>query len=470
VSTPRQLEVVARATPAATAARFAVIVIGTACISALVRLVDADLATAALALFALVVLAASFGASYGAVAVMCGYLALNYWFTDPVDALVIDKVEDLVPLLAFAMAAAACALPAARLDARPVAAVVAVSITSAVLVGGDADLVVAALVLLGIVVVTAVMGVASAVTAVAASYLALNYWFTPPVGSLEITKVQDLVPLVAFAAAAAASAATVARIEWLRRRAALVEQREFEARVSQATSESRAAFLAAMTHNLRTPLATIKTSLSALLASPEGPVAQRVQLLDNARAETDRLERLVTKVLELARIHAGAMEPSPEPVDLGELAGASARRLDHLAGQRQVQVKVQSDDIVVASVDPDMLDLVFIVMLENALRFAPPHSQIDVVVERGATGESIVRVVDHGPGIPAQHHEAVFEEFVRLDRDGAGSGLGLTIARTMVEAHGGRIWIQDTPGGGATVVASLPEVLPEVVPEVETVR
>ena len=112
----------------------------------------------------------------------------------------------------------------------------------------------------------------------------------------------------------------MARIEWLRRRAAIVEQREFEARVSQATSENRAAFLTSMTHNLRTPLATIKTSLSALLASPEGPVEQRVQLLTNARTETDRLERLVTKVLEArATLEDGTTRPFSQRERIGAL-------------------------------------------------------------------------------------------------------------------------------------------------------
>ena len=146
-------------------------------------------------------------------------------------------------------------------------AVVAVGGASALLVACDADLVVAALCLLGVVVVTAVMGLPSAATAVVASYLALNYWFTPPLQSLEITKAQDLVPLLAFTSAAAASAATVARVHWLRqRRAHRPSSARFDARVAQATSDSRAAFLASMTHNLRTPLATIKASISALLA------------------------------------------------------------------------------------------------------------------------------------------------------------------------------------------------------------
>jgi two-component system sensor histidine kinase KdpD len=447
-------------TRGATVARFAGVVVLVAAVTVVLLAVDADIAAAAVALLAVVALAACFGPPYAVWAVVCAYLALNFWFTEPVHALGIEKVEDLVPLFTFVVAAVACSIPSAHLDLRPVGAVIVAGAAAALLVAFDVDLVIAALLLLGVVVLTAVMGVPSAATAVGASYIGLNYWFIPPVGSLEITKAQDLAPLIAFAVAAAASVGTIARINWLRQHAADTEQQAFEARVAQATSDSRAAFLAAMTHNLRTPLATIKTSVSALLASPDGPVEQRVLLLTNARAETDRLERLVTKVLELARIHAGAIEPSPEPVDLGELAGAAARRLEHLAREHHVAVKVHSPDIVVASVDPDMLELVFIVMLENALRFAPSNSQIDVHVELMPSGAAGVRVVDHGPGIPTAQHEAVFDEFVRLDRDGAGSGLGLTIARTMIEAHGGRMWVEDTPGGGATVVISLPEERP----------
>ena len=183
--------------------------------------VDADLATAALVMLAVVVVSSAFGAGYGAVATVCAYLALNWWFTDPTGTIAIDKVEDLVPLVAFVLAALACSRPKAHLDVRPLVAVVAVGSASAVLLACDADLVTAALVLLGVAVVTAVLGLPSAVTAVVACYLALNYWFTPPIGSLEITKAEDLVPLLAFIAAAAASAGTVARIDWLRRRAAV---------------------------------------------------------------------------------------------------------------------------------------------------------------------------------------------------------------------------------------------------------
>jgi len=433
----------------------AVIVVGGVATAVLLA-VDADLATAALTFLGLVVVAAGFGWAFGGFAVVLAYLALNLWFTDPTGTLSVDKVEDLVPLAAFALAAVACARRSPRLDLQPLGAVTAVGIVTAVLVATDADLVTASLVLLGVVTVTAVFGVGSAVTAVVAGYLALNFWFTPPIGSLEITKGDDLVPLIAFVLAAAMAVATVARINWLRQRAAIVEQREFDARLARATSDERAMFLATMTHNLRTPLATIRASISALMASPDGDTERRRSLLANARAETDRLDRLVTKVLEMSRIHAGALEPSRELVELGELAGRAVRRLHDLAGAAQVCVAVTADDLVMASVDPDMIELVVIVMLENALRFAPSHSRIDVLVERSRL-DALVKVVDHGPGIPVEHREAVFDEFVRIDREHSGSsGLGLTIARTMIRAHGGEIWVEETPGGGATVVTSVP--------------
>lgn len=443
------------------AAQLGILALLTAAVTGALVTLDADLAAASLAFLAVVVFVARYGHLHAALSVACTFLALNWWFTSPTGALEIAKVEDLVPLLAFAIAAVPASFPAARHDLRPLVAILAVGGASALLLAGDADLVVAALCLLGVVVVTAVMGVASATTAVVASYIALNYWFTPPLGSLEITKVQDLVPLVAFTLAAATSAATVARVHWLHRRAVMTEQHAFDARVAQATSDSRAAFLASMTHNLRTPLATIKASVSALLASPDGDVGQRISLLANARAETDRLERLVTKVLQLARIHAGTLEPSPEPVDVGEMAGVAGRRLQHLASEKGLRVAV-TGDLVMALVDPDMLELVLIALLENALRFAPPGTEITVVVADERHERAVVRVIDRGPGVPDAKREEVFDEFVRLDRANPGSGLGLTIARSMVEAHDGRLWIEETPAGGATVVMSLPLVTASV--------
>ena len=322
----------------------------------------------------------------------------------------------------------------------------------------DADLAVASMVYTGLVVVVALLGPVAAAFAVVGSYVALNFWFTPPFESLEINQFEDLLPLIVFAAVAAVSAGTVSRLDWLRRRQAEIEHQMFEARVSSAVNESRAAFLSAMTHNLRTPLATVKATVSGLGSSPAiTNGSEEAALVAIAVDETDRLERLVTKVLELSRIHAGALQPSAEPTDVGELAGVAVRRMRHLARGRTIRL-ASGDELLIVTVDPSMIELVFVVLLENALRYAPEGTEILLRADAGADGSCELRVVDHGPGIPAADRERVFEEFVRLDAREQGSGLGLAIARALVEAHGGRIWVETTPGGGATVAFSLPDV------------
>ena len=213
-----------------------------------------------------------------------------------------------------------------------------------------------------------------------------------------------------------------------------------------------------MTHNLRTPLASIKAAVSTL----QDPAADldaetRARLLQIAHDEAERLERLVNKVLELSRIHAGVLEPRREPTDVGELARGAVRRLRYFAARDRVRLSVEGDVLVVA-VDPEMIELVLVVLLENALRFAPAGTEVAVVAEPTPHGGCAIRVVDHGPGIPPQYREKVFEEFARLDGppDSTGSGLGLTIARAFVDAHGGQIAVETTAGGGATLVVTLP--------------
>jgi len=256
-----------------------------------------------------------------------------------------------------------------------------------------------------------------------------------------------------------ASGLTVARVNALRRRAEEHEQAAFDARLVAAVNESRAAFLAAMTHNLRTPLASIKAALSTL-QDPDAHLdgETRARLLHIAHDETERLERLVNKVLELSRIHAGVIEPRREPTDVGELTRGAVRRLRHLAARDRVRLSVEGG-VLVVSVDPEMIELVLVSVLENALRFAPAGTEVAVVAEPADHGGCTIRVVDHGPGIPVHQRDKVFEEFARLDGppDSGGSGLGLAIARAFVDAHGGAIRVDTTPGGGATFVIELPE-------------
>jgi two-component system, OmpR family, sensor histidine kinase KdpD len=336
-------------------------------------------------------------------------------------------------------------------------AVVAVGITTVILRATDADLTIAALVYLVVVVLSALGGYLSGAIGAVLAYLALNYWFIPHYESFKLESWDGVVTAIAFGLAAVAAGFTVARINGLRRQAEEHERAAFDARFDAAVNESRAGFLAAMTHNLRTPLASIKASVETL----EDPTVTldeptRAQLLGTAHEETERLERLVTKVLELSRIHAGAIEPRREPIDIGEITRGAVRRLRYLAARDRVHLTV-ADDAVVATVDPDMIELVLVVLIENALRVAPAGTTVAVDVSR-AGEECEIRVIDRGPGVAPEHREKIFEEFVRVEGapDTTGSGLGLAIARALVTAHGGTIGVEDTPCGGATFTVTVP--------------
>ena len=402
-----------------------------------------------------IVLVGRLGATPVVVVGVTSCIALNVWFIAPIGSFQLVKSENVAPFLAFAIASIVCLRRDVRAVGPELAWVVVAAATGALLVF-DASLVVAATTFTGIVVVVALLGSTAAAVSVVSSYVALNFWFTPPYESLEITKFEDLVPLIMFVVVAAVSAGTVARIDWLRRRQVEIERKAFDAQLSSALNESRAAFLATMTHNLRTPLATIKAVIYEVAASSEGQRdRQAAQLLETAGDEIDRLERLVTKVLELGRIHAGALEPHVEPTDAAELARVASRRLRTLARQHDLRLAVDSQ-LLIVMVDPAMIELVLVIALENAIRFAPKGSEVLVRASAAPNGRCEIRVADHGPGIAPGDRERIFEEFVRLDPSTQGSGLGLTIARAIVEAHGGRIWVEPTPGGGATIAFSLP--------------
>src|SRR5262249_28682003 len=146
-------------------------------------------------------------------------------------------------------------------------------------------------------------------------------WFIPPTGALFARVADDIYPLIAFVIAASVCGVVVARLDAMRRRAEQHERAAFRAELDSAINENRAGFLSAMTHNLRTPLASIKAA-AATLASRDVSVSDdpRSRLVSTIHDEADRLERLVTKVLELSRVHAGALDARCEATDVTELA------------------------------------------------------------------------------------------------------------------------------------------------------
>jgi two-component system, OmpR family, sensor histidine kinase KdpD len=234
------------------------------------------------------------------------------------------------------------------------------------------------------------------------------------------------------------------------------EQERAHAQALVETDRLRSALLNSVSHDLRTPLASIKASASSLL-DPDvawNPSEQR-EFLDTIDQESDRLSRLVHNLLDMSRIEAGALDPHLTETTLAEVVGPVVRRARAQTSQ-QLLVEIP-EDLPTVLVDPVRLDQVFTNLVDNAGRYA--GDQPVTLAGRTVDGRVELRVIDHGPGIPAAERERVFDQFYRLRRNGHrpdGTGMGLAVCRGIVSALGGQIHVQATPGGGATFVVSLP--------------
>lgn len=229
------------------------------------------------------------------------------------------------------------------------------------------------------------------------------------------------------------------------------------ARMESETSQLRAALFSSVTHDLRTPLASIKASVTSLLdrSATHDPEQQR-ELLATVLEETDRLNRLVGNILDLAKVRAGALVPAKEPTSVEEVIYSVLHRMAPALHGVRVRTVIRPD-LPEVPVDPVQIDQALTNLIENAARFSPPGGE--VVVSASLWHSAVqVRIVDQGPGIPPEDRERLFEPFVRRDAGGGrgGSGLGLAIARAIVLAHGGRIWVEGAPSGGTVVVFELP--------------
>jgi two-component system sensor histidine kinase KdpD len=241
--------------------------------------------------------------------------------------------------------------------------------------------------------------------------------------------------------------------------AASVELEELEeeaesAGALSAASELRAALLSAVSHDLRTPLAAIKASVTSLLQRDvEWMPEARQEFLETIEEETDRLNALVGNLLDMSRLNAGALEITAAPVGLEEVLPAAVRSL----GARNDSIDLEVPETLPRVVaDRGLLERALANVIENAIRFSPPGTPARVTAGV-VDGVVDVRVVDRGPGVPAAQRERLFVPFQRLGDSGndEGVGLGLAVAKGFVEAMGGELEVEDTPGGGLTIVARL---------------
>lgn len=239
-------------------------------------------------------------------------------------------------------------------------------------------------------------------------------------------------------------------------RTRLVEE-EARAIILEQTNELKSALLAAVSHDLRTPLAAIKASSSALLdPSVTWNVETRDELLVAIDEETDRLTLMVSNLLDLSRIEGGALKPNLDWQDIGELLDDVRLRMTRQTAEHDVRIVVD-EHLPVISLDYVEIVQVVINLVGNAIKYSPTATPIILTAWRHRD-EVRISVQDHGMGIPAHRLPHVFETFYRAHEQGpvAGSGIGLAICKGLVEAHGGRIWATSQEGQGTTVTFSLP--------------
>jgi two-component system sensor histidine kinase KdpD len=219
---------------------------------------------------------------------------------------------------------------------------------------------------------------------------------------------------------------------------------------------ARSALLAAVGHDLRTPLAGIKVAVSSLRQSDATlPPEAQAELLATIEESTDTLTDLVDNLLGLSRLQAGVLNVHVDLVPLDAVVGSA---LLHL-GPRSTQINVEvPDDLPMVRADAGLLERVVVNLLANAQTASPPGQPVEVSANVAADQVSLI-IADSGPGVPAELRDRIFEPFQRLhDRSTTGLGLGLAIARGFMEAMGGQIRPTDTPGGGLTMIISLPTV------------
>jgi two-component system sensor histidine kinase KdpD len=352
--------------------------------------------------------------------------------------------------------------------------------------------------LAAVAVLAVVSGLVPAVVAAMASFLLVDFYFVPPIHTLTIADRTDLINLVIFFG----TAGLVGGLGSRRRRAQLraealsvdlrnantqlerlgreqaesaatavrLARTEQQVHALEETDRLRADLLANVSHELRTPLSTILTGATDLLKESDLSAAARARV-ESLVTETERLRRLVSDMLDLARIEGRALRLSPDDVDLRDAVDAAIERLHGTSPDRVVTIGF--DEPLEVMADWGRLGQILDNLLGNADSYSPPDRPIRVEAVRGKRATVVVRIIDGGRGIPADQRERIFERFIRANDDAgdgqpAGTGLGLAIVRGLVEAHAGRVWVEEPRTGEGTRLAfSLPAAGPSTVADEE---
>jgi K+-sensing histidine kinase KdpD len=307
--------------------------------------------------------------------------------------------------------------------------------------------------LLGTVVISMRYGYGPSVAAAVLSVLAFNFFFIPPYYTFAVADLRHLVTFgVMFLVAVVISGLTKRVRDQAEAARKLAEQAQ-RAQLQVQSEQLRNALLSSVSHDLRTPLAVVTGAASTLMDEGLSEGVRR-ELTDTILQEADRLNRLVQNLLDMTRLQSGALHVRKQWQPLEEVIGAALNRAEHVLGPRDVTTRLPADTALVP-LDSVLIQQVLVNLLENAAKYSPPGTPV-FVGARAREGEVEIEVADRGDGVPEGSEELVFEKFHRGRSDKGGAGLGLTICRGIVTAHGGRIWYARREGGGASFRFTLP--------------
>ncbi|WP_376793468.1 DUF4118 domain-containing protein [Thermoflexus sp.] len=239
-------------------------------------------------------------------------------------------------------------------------------------------------------------------------------------------------------------------------RVQLAEQAR-QAQLLQEAERLQTALLDSISHNLRTPLVSIIGALTSLQEDASALSEEaRQTLVTTARSEAERLNRLVGNLLDMSRIAAGKVKVKKAPCEVQDVVNAALEQCAEQLKGRPITVKVDPN-LPLVPMDFALIEQALVNVLDNAIKYSPAGSPIEIYAYADA-GNLVIEVMDRGIGIPPEDLERVFDKFYRVIRHDVvgGSGLGLTISRAFIEAHGGRIWARNRPGGGTIITMTLP--------------
>ena len=371
-----------------------------------------------------------------------------------------------------------------------VVAAISVAITTAILkpLGSHINATTVALALvLNVLFIATRWGSLPALFASVVAMLCLNFFFLPPFGTLTIAAPDNWIALTAFLLTAITAGQLSARakkraeeaesgrreIERLYAELRDAFERASHAEALRQSEKLKSALLDAVTHDLRTPLTSIKASITTLLdeakqrVDGDAPVSldqeSRVEMMEVIDQESDRLNRFIGGLIELARIEAGELQLRRHWGAVDDIIATTLDRAGSITKDHLIELQIESE-LPVVRVDERAVSEVVYTLIENATKYSPSGSVIRIIAQRAADGVIQMAVEDQGPGLPVHLRKRVFDKFFRAIRDGdivtdepAGSGMGLAIAKGIIEAHGGQIWIEPGPEDrGLRVVFTLP--------------